>query len=146
MDLHQNLFFLRLPTWKTMDIKKKKKKEKIQKHISALKPSFYFHKSFQPLRSLTFAVLQKNLGLWEISHLLLKALGSPAPAFTDLSHSSVVKLTDKIWSLCLSSAANVHSHQHSTTLCQGNKSEEVLKISLSWRKLLELMSKSHQNL
>lgn len=37
--------------------------EKIQKHISALKPSFYFHKPFQPLRSLTFAVLQNNLGL-----------------------------------------------------------------------------------
>lgn len=97
MDLHQNLFSLRLPIWKTMQTLKdiylarlkvtnywsflkilllENQMDKIQINISVPKPSFYFHEPFQPLRSLTFAVPQENLGLQEISHLLLKALGS----------------------------------------------------------------------
>lgn len=72
--------------------------EKFQKHISDLKLKFCFPKSFQPLRSLTFAVFQQNLEQQEIRHLLIKALGSCTPAFTDLSHRGTVKAEHKVLS------------------------------------------------
>lgn len=84
--------------------------ENSQMHISSLKSSYYFHKSFQPLRSLTFAIFG-NLGLQEISRLLIKAAGSSVPAFTDLSHSWIGKVKDNSAWNHLCAAANVPSHK-----------------------------------
>lgn len=87
--------------------------ENFQMHISSLKSSYYFHKSFQPLRSLTFAIFG-NLGLQEISHLLIKAAGSSVHAFTDLIHSWIGKVEDNSAWNHLCAAANVPSHKPHT--------------------------------